>query len=125
VDDAMAVILVVDDTEMERVLLTRVINSAGHEVIVAKDGKECMSLAKEKKPALIFLDIVMPIMDGFATCRQLRQDPATSNIPVVLVTSKATDNDVFWGKKQGAVEHVAKPWTPGIIEMILQKYCPR
>jgi CheY-like chemotaxis protein len=121
----MATILVADDTEMERVMITRVISAAGHQVLLAKDGKECLALAREHKPDLIFLDIVMPIMDGFATCRQLRQDPITTLIPVVLVTAKSTDNDVFWGKKQGAVEHVAKPWTPGIIEMILQKYCPR
>jgi twitching motility two-component system response regulator PilH len=120
----MASILVVDDSHMERVLMTQALESLGHRVLLAKDGREALQLAKEQKPALIFLDVVMPIMDGFATCRQLRQEPLTANIPIVLVTGKSTDRDVFWGRKQGANDHIAKPWTPqGLAEMI-HKYCP-
>lgn len=119
----MAVILVVDDAQTDRELLGRVVNSSGHRAILAQDGKEAIDLAKQHKPALIFLDVVMPMMDGFATCRKLRKDPDTSEIPIVLVTSKATESDMFWGKKQGATEHVGKPWSPTVIEEMIKRYC--
>lgn len=118
----MATILVVDDAQTDRELLARVVNNAGHRALLAADGKEAISLAKQHKPAMIFLDVVMPVMDGFATCRHLRKDPETAQIPVILVTSKATDSDVFWGKKQGASEHVGKPWTPSVIDEIIKRY---
>ena len=119
----MAVILVVDDAQTDRELMARVVNNSGHRALLASDGKEAINLAKQHKPAMIFLDVVMPVMDGFATCRHLRKDPDTAQIPVILVTSKATDSDVFWGKKQGASEHVGKPWNPAVIEEMIKRYC--
>lgn len=119
----MALILVVDDAQTDRELMARVVNGSGHRAILASDGKEGIALAKQHKPALIFLDVVMPLMDGFATCRLLRKDPDTATIPVILVTSKATDSDVFWGKKQGASEHVGKPWNSTMIEDMIKRYC--
>lgn len=118
----MALVLVVDDAQTDRELMARVISAAGHRAMLAADGKEGMALAKAHRPALIFLDVVMPVLDGFATCRTLSKDPETAQIPVVLVTSKQNDSDVFWGKKQGAVDHVGKPWEPAIIEAMLERY---
>ena len=71
---------------------------------------------------MIFLDVVMPNMDGFATCRALKKDPDTAGIPVVLVTTKGADSDKFWGKKQGADDHIAKPWTKDAIEEVIRRY---
>ena len=119
----MSTILVVDDAETDRELMSRVINASGHRAMSASDGKAALALAKQHKPALIFLDVVMPVMDGFATCRQLAKDPDTAQIPVVLVTSKSNDSDVFWGKKQGASDHVAKPWDPRRIEDLIRRFC--
>lgn len=119
----MSTILVVDDAQTDRELMARVVTAAGHRALIAVDGKEAVMLAKQYKPALIFLDIVMPVMDGFAACRQLVKDPDTSMIPIVLVTSKSNESDVFWGKKQGATDHVAKPWDPRRIEDLIRRYC--
>ena len=119
----MAIVLVVDDAQTDRELMGRVITAAGHRVVLASDGKEAMVLAKAHKPALIFLDVVMPVMDGFATCRSLTRDPETASIPVVLVTSKHTSSDVFWGKKQGASDHIGKPWDERRIAAMLMRYC--
>jgi twitching motility two-component system response regulator PilH len=90
--------------------------------VYAADGAEAVMKAKEHKPALIFLDVVMPRQDGFKTCRTLKQDPETSRIPVVLVTSKATESDKFWGKKQGADDHVGKPFTADALVGIIRRY---
>lgn len=119
----MAIVLVVDDAQTDRELMARVITAAGHRALLAADGKEGIALAKANKPAMIFLDVVMPVMDGFATCRSLTRDPETSGIPIVLVTSKNTESDVFWGKKQGASDHVGKPWDKQAIETLLKRYC--
>lgn len=119
----MATILIVDDAQTDRELIARVVSSTGHHVLLAPDGKEGIALAKQHKPALIFLDVVMPGIDGFATCRMLSKDADTASIPVVLVTSKSNESDVFWGKKQGAADHVAKPWDKRRLEDIIRRYC--
>jgi twitching motility two-component system response regulator PilH len=120
----LSTILIVDDAQTDRDLMCQVVSRSGHRVITASNGKEALELAKLHKPTLIFLDVVMPVADGYATCRNLTRDPETTGIPVVLVTSKANESDIFWGKKQGAVDHVAKPWDKGTIESLINKYCP-
>lgn len=115
-------ILIVDDAQTDRELLARVVTGSGHQVLSASDGKEAINLAKVHKPGLIFLDVVMPSMDGFATCRALKKDPDTAAIPVVLVTTKGADSDKFWGKKQGADDHIAKPWTKDAIDAVIRRF---
>lgn len=119
----MGTVLIVDDAQTDRELIAKVVNGTGHHVLLAPDGKEGIALAKQHKPSLIFLDVVMPGMDGFAACRTLSKDPDTASIPVILVTSKSTDSDVFWGKKQGAADHVGKPWDKRRLEEIIRRYC--
>jgi twitching motility two-component system response regulator PilH len=68
------------------------------------------------------MDVVMPGTSGFHACRALKADPETSKIPIVLVTSKGTESDVFWGKKQGADDHVAKPFSPEQLTTIIRRY---
>lgn len=118
----MDTILVCDDMKTDRELVGKVVTGAGHSVIYASDGAEAVARAKELKPSLIFLDVVMPNQDGFKTCRTLKQDPQTAGIPVVLVTSKATDSDKFWAKKQGADDHVGKPFSPDALLAIIRRY---
>ena len=120
----MAKILIVDDVETDRVLLAKVVRGAGHDAIQAADGATALKHAKEHQPALIFLDVVMPEFNGFDACRKLKQDPSTKAIPVVLVTSKNTDSDKFWGKKQGADEHIPKPFTAEQVISAIQRFVP-
>ncbi|HET7500287.1 MAG TPA: response regulator [Kofleriaceae bacterium] len=108
----MYTILVVDDVETDRELIGLVVKRAGYRVAYAADGNEAIQKAKEIQPSLIFLDVVMPVQDGYKTCRLLKKDPATSAIPVVMVTSKSGESDRFWSQKQGAADHLAKPFTP-------------
>jgi twitching motility two-component system response regulator PilH len=119
----VSTILIVDDAQTDRELMARVVLATGHRPLLAADGKEGLALAKAHKPSMIFLDVVMPLMDGFATCRALQRDPETAAIPVVLVTSKSNESDVFWGKKQGASDHVAKPWDRTRIEDVIRRFC--
>ena len=120
----MATILVVDDVQTDRELAGKVVTKAGHSPVYASDGSQALDMAKSNRPALIFLDVVMPGQDGFKTCRTLKGDPETAKIPVVLVTSKGTESDKFWGKRQGADGHVAKPFTPDALTSVLRTFVP-
>jgi twitching motility two-component system response regulator PilH len=103
-------VLVVDDSQAETANMRSILTDAGCVVITASNGKEALAKAKAEKPSAIFLDIVMPEMDGYETCRLLQEDSATKNIPVVFVTSKGGKTDMVWGQMQGAKGHVAKPY---------------
>jgi twitching motility two-component system response regulator PilH len=104
-------VMVVDDSLAELANIKAILQDAGYLVVTAASGKESLEKAKLEQPSIIFLDIVMPEMDGYEACRTLSQDPATKNIPIVLVTSKSQKADRIWGQLQGAKGHVCKPYT--------------
>src|SRR5690349_13231820 len=104
--------LVVDDSIADIANIKSILTDAGCLVVTAACGKEAIEKAKAEKPAVIFLDIVMPDMDGYEACRVLAADPLTKGIPVVFVTSKRQQADKVWGQMQGAKGHVVKPFTP-------------
>jgi twitching motility two-component system response regulator PilH len=115
-------ILVVDDVQTDRELIGKVVQATGHHPEYAADGDEAFDKAKSLKPALVLLDVVMPKQDGFATCRKLKKDPDTAQIPVVLVTSKNTDTDRFWAEKQGSNGFIVKPFTPDELSRVIRKF---
>jgi len=104
-------VLVVDDSAADLANMKSVLTDAGYLVITASDGNEAVSKAKLEKPSVIFLDVIMPEMDGYEACRQLTLDEKTKGIPVVFVTSKGQKSDKVWGDLQGAKGHVTKPYT--------------
>jgi CheY-like chemotaxis protein len=118
----MATILVVDDVQTDRELIGKVVAATGNFPEYAADGDEAMEKARSILPALILLDVVMPKVDGFATCRSLKKDPLTEKIPVVLVTQKNTETDRFWGEKQGAAAFIAKPFSPDEMAKVIRKF---
>jgi len=104
--------LVVDDSPADLANIKSILADAGCAVVTASNGKEALEKAKTEKPAIIFLDIVMPDMDGYEACRLLAEDPATKGIPIVFVTSKGQKADKVWGQMQGAKAHIVKPVSP-------------
>ncbi len=118
----MANILIVDDSSTVRDLLGYAVRSAGHEPVFATDGTESLAAAEQCRPALILMDIVMPGQDGFASVRALKKNAETAGIPVVMVSTKTAPSDKFWGKKQGADDHIDKPFTPDKIAAVIQRY---
>ncbi len=103
--------LIVDDSAADLANLKAILNDAGCSVITATGGAEAIAKAKSERPQIIFLDVVMPDMDGYEACRQLSADSATKAIPVVFVTSKGQKADKVWGELQGAKGHIAKPYS--------------
>lgn len=118
----MKTILVVDDVQTDRELMGKVVSSTGHHPEYAADGDEAVTKARSLKPSLVLLDVVMPKQDGFATCRKLKKDPDTAGIPIVLVTSKGTDTDRFWGEKQGADGYLVKPFAPEDLSQLIRRF---
>ena len=105
----MAHILVVDDSPTEIHVLTKMLESNGYDVSSAENGAQGIAKAKEIKPDLILMDVVMPDLNGFQATRQLTKDPETASIPVFIISTKSQETDKVWGKRQGAKEYLTKP----------------
>lgn len=108
-------VLAVDDSAVELNRIKQIIERAGHQVLTAQDGVEAIEMAKIHLPHMIFMDIVMPRMDGFRATRILTQDALTKHIPVILVSTKSQTVDIAWAQKQGAQALIAKPYAPAAI----------
>lgn len=109
-----APILIVDD-EPANLALLRQILSPEHALVFARNGTEALAAAAKHRPALILLDIEMPDMDGYTTCRKLKLDPQTESIPVIFVTSLAETGDETAGFEAGAVDYLVKPVSPPVV----------
>jgi two-component system alkaline phosphatase synthesis response regulator PhoP/two-component system response regulator VicR len=105
-------ILVVDD-ERHIVRLVEInLQRAGYDVVTAYDGVEALEKVKSEKPDMLVLDVMMPRMDGFEVLGKLQSDAATSSIPVIMLTAKAQDADIFRGWQSGVSSYLTKPFNP-------------
>jgi DNA-binding response OmpR family regulator len=102
-------ILVVDDERNIVRLLEAYLSRHGHSVATAFDGWEALDRVKQEKFDLLILDVMMPFMDGFEVLKNLRKDPATADIPVIILTAKSADQDVFEAYHLGAHMFLSKP----------------
>ena len=106
-------ILIVDDEETNIVLIKAALKDIDHEQIVAHDGEEGIALAKAEVPDVIILDVMMPKLDGFKVCGMLKSDKRFSQIPVVILSSRAGDDDVEIAREVGADIYMVKPFDLG------------
>jgi two-component system alkaline phosphatase synthesis response regulator PhoP len=105
-------ILVVDDEIYIVHILDFSLGMEGYEVITALDGEEALEKAFESTPDLIVLDIMMPKMDGYETCKALKADSRTKDIPIILLSAKGRNVDMQTGYDVGADEYITKPFSP-------------
>jgi len=105
----MALILIADDSPTEIFVLKKLLEQNGHQVISAEDGEQAVEMTISERPELILMDIVMPKLNGFQATRRLHKDPSTTDIPVIIVSSKNQETDRLWGLRQGAKGYLAKP----------------
>jgi twitching motility two-component system response regulator PilH len=108
----MALILIVDDSPTEVHVMQQALERHGYRTATATDGAEGVRLARQMRPDLIFMDIVMPGVNGYQATRALVNDPDTRSIPIVMVTSKGQEADKAWGLRQGAIDYLVKPVSP-------------
>jgi DNA-binding response OmpR family regulator len=102
-------ILLVDDAETILMMERMILNKAGYELITAKNGEEAVSKATAERPDLILMDVVMPKMNGFEACKQIRANDVTKAIPIIMVTTRGEAESVEAGFENGCDEYVTKP----------------
>jgi len=106
------IVLVVDDSADALSLINDVLETAGLDVLVALEGRQALTIARRIRPDIILLDAVMPIMDGFETCRTLKADPELASIPVIFMTGLTDTDDIVRGLEAGGVDYLTKPINP-------------
>lgn len=114
-------ILAVDDEKHIVRLVEINLQKAGYEVVTAGNGREALEAVATARPDLIVMDVMMPEMDGFAALQKLKENPATSSIPVIMLTAKAQDADVFKGWQSGADLYLTKPFNPAELLTFVQR----
>jgi twitching motility two-component system response regulator PilH len=105
----MTHVLIIDDSPTEVHVFKNMLMNHDIEVSVAKNGEEGIEKAIETMPDCILMDVVMPGKNGFQATRDLSRNPATSAIPVIIITTKDQETDRIWGMRQGARDYIVKP----------------
>ncbi len=103
-------VLVVDDSATIRAVLGKMLGQDGYEVLKAADGESALTLARNERPDLIFLDIVLPGVSGFSVLRALRHDPPTAHIPIVMISGNVQATEQFYVQRYGADDFMKKPF---------------
>ena len=118
-------ILVVDDEPDALEILGFKLKEAGYVPLFAKDGARALTAAREERPALIVLDLMLPEVDGLEVCKILRRDPMTATIPILMLTAKASEMDRVLGLDLGADDYVTKPFSPRELVLRIRKLLAR
>jgi two-component system phosphate regulon response regulator PhoB len=105
-------VLIVDDELYILESVSYVVKNAGFTPITAEDGETALLLAFSERPRLIILDVMLPHMTGLQVCQQLRRNPDTRNIPVIMLSARGQETDEIQGMKSGADEYMTKPFSP-------------
>jgi two-component system, cell cycle response regulator DivK len=117
-------ILLIEDNEQNRYLATFLLEKQGYVVVSASDGPAGIELARTVQPALILLDIQLPLMDGYIVARELRSDPALGNIPIIAVTSYAMMGDREKSLAAGCNGYMEKPINPDTFVTEIERFLP-
>jgi DNA-binding response OmpR family regulator len=118
-------ILVVDDEPDALEILGFKLKEAGFLPVFAKDGSRALTVARDERPALIVLDLMLPGVDGLEVCKILRRDPATATIPILMLTARAAEMDRVIGLELGADDYVTKPFSPRELVLRIKKLLAR
>ena len=105
-------ILIADDNENIREALTYLLEDEGYTLSLAKDGAEALRKVKEFRPDIVFLDIMMPEINGYDVCRTIKTDPSLKNTYIIMLTAKGQVTEQERGKEVGADEYIVKPFSP-------------
>jgi twitching motility two-component system response regulator PilH len=104
-----SLVLIIEDDPAQRRLLERMLDASGYRVLAAPDGESGVAAATNSHPDLIVLDVMMPRLNGYQTCRALKAHPETSAIPVIMLTTKDQPADAYWAAEVGADLFLPKP----------------
>lgn len=108
-------ILIIEDEQDIIELLTYNLEQEGYTISFSTSGEEALSMVRRKSPDLILLDLMLPGVDGLEVCRNLKQDPSTREVPIIMLTAKSEDSDVISGLEIGADDYIPKPFSPKVL----------
>lgn len=112
-------ILLVEDNEINRTMLTRRLKRAGLDVLTAEDGEQALTIMRSEHPALVLMDMTLPVLDGWTACEQARNDRAINSIPIIALTAHAMATDRERALAAGCREYQTKPIDfPALLEKI-------
>ncbi len=111
----MKKILLVDDQINFIKMISIKLSKLGYSILTAENGEIALNIANEKKPDLIIMDIMMPVMDGFTAAAELKENPKTASIPLIFLSAKGSINDQEKAKELGASDFIAKPFSPKVL----------
>jgi two-component system, cell cycle response regulator DivK len=117
-------ILYVEDNEFNRKIVRQLLVSTSYRLVEAADGEQGVAAAIDKKPDVILMDVQLPNLSGLDATRQLRQEPTTAEIPIIIVTSFAMSGDDVKAKEAGASAYLAKPYSPRELLALIRKFAP-
>ena len=102
-------VLLVEDNELNREMLTRRLRRAGLEVVTAADGREALACMQEQQPAVVLMDMSLPVLDGWTACRMAREDEQLRHIPIIALTAHAMEEDRVKAMNAGCDDYATKP----------------
>jgi two-component system cell cycle response regulator DivK len=117
-------VLYVEDNEFNRKIVRQLLVSTSYRLVEAADGEQGVAAAIDKKPDVILMDVQLPNLSGLDATRQLRQEPTTAEIPIIIVTSFAMSGDDVKAKEAGASAYLAKPYSPRELLALIRKFAP-
>ena len=115
-------ILLVEDNEVNRDMLVRRLQRAGHQVTTAGDGEAALEAMRQQQPAVVLMDMNLPIKDGWTACREAQQDASIAGIPIIALTAKATKKDREQSFAAGMDDFITKPFNETQLQQILDNY---
>ena len=117
-------ILVVEDQEDNRRILRDLLTSSGYKLVEAEDGAQALTMAERQRPALILMDVQIPVFDGYEVTRRLKADPELRAIPIIVVTSYALSGDESKARAAGCNAYVSKPYSTRQLLAKIREYVP-
>lgn len=115
-------ILLVDDSQTALLMHQLLLADRGYELITARDGQDAVETAMAEHPDIIFMDVLMPRVDGFAACQALREHESTRNIPIIMVTTRGEPQNVQRGFESGCSDYITKPFNVNEFLDKLERY---
>lgn len=116
------IILIVDDTPLNINLLEHVLEAAGYTIMSAENGHDARAIVQNIKPDMILLDVMMPVEDGFTTCKILKENPDTSEIPIIFITAATDTDSMMEGLSIGGLDYITKPFHPPEVLVRVKNY---
>ncbi|HBF34062.1 TPA: hypothetical protein DDW35_05820 [Candidatus Sumerlaeota bacterium] len=120
--DKKPLILVADDEEDIKIVLEMYLETVGCEVVTSYDGLDAVEKVKERKPDLVLMDIMMPIIDGIEAVKQIKAIPECKDLPIIMLSAAAQSNMIKRAMEAGATDYISKPFEPDMVYAVVKKF---